>query len=107
MDRVIGSTIPQLRQWLARRGLSTAGAKMQLVQAVLQATDERPADADDFPLVPWHVQRAQVEWIKVREQREAQLTRAASAQKATFLNGSIAHRVGKDIIESSDGVMML
>ena len=58
-DRVKGSTILQLRRWLVRRNLPVAGAKMQLVQAVLRATKDQPQTKDDYQLIPWHEQHAQ------------------------------------------------
>ena len=57
-ERVQGSTIPQLRRWLARRGLSTSGAKLQLVQSVLVAALAKPPGADDYALTPWHEEGA-------------------------------------------------
>ena len=77
-DRVMGSTIPQLRRWLAHRGLPTDGAKLQLVQAVLRSTDDSPQTERDFQLIPWHEQRAQY----LREQRQAQIAAARTVASA-------------------------
>ena len=83
-DRVNASTIPQLRQWLARRGLPTGGPKLQLVQDVLRASSERPPGVDDYPLIPWCEKRA----AYLREQRLAQVAAASVGAQAAASSSS-------------------